>query len=251
MDRSVDLEEIEGFLKLQTKEVQEDCRIVDTDALGQDFLLRIDKKPPPKFIPNMPKSAMPSENTSTPRITTAPTLVGCMIGYFRIERDVIDGTAPDVNGNTKFAGGYSISKLKIKHCLKPGKTMVVDADSSDEHWIVPYSMDSVEYVPEIIGQVFVGAVTYLPVSNHWPGVRLEMYLRIDSDDTIQLVPGRRVGKGFYRYTVYWPNVRTRTVQDPNCLIGLEPIEQVVYDEQKKLKANLLSFTDKLPGFSGW
>ena len=94
MDRSVDLEEIEGFLKLQTKEVQEDCRIVDTDALGQDFLLRIDKKPPLKFIPNMPKSAMPSENTSTPRITTAPTLVGCMIGYFRIERDVIDGTAP-------------------------------------------------------------------------------------------------------------------------------------------------------------
>lgn len=251
MDIALDLEEIQEFLKLQTAEVQEDCKIVSVDDLGQEYLIRIDKKPPPKFVPNMPKSAMSTENTTTPRITTAPTLVGCMIGYFRIERDVIDGTAPDVHGNVKFAGGYSISKLKIRHCLKPGSSMVTDADSSDEHWIVPYSIDSVEYVPEIIGQLFVGSVTYLPVSNHWPGVRLEMYLKVDTDDGFQIMPGKRVGKGYYRFTVYWKNIRTRSVKDEGCLIGLEPIDQLSYDEQKNLKASMLSLKDQLPGFSGW
>lgn len=248
---SEDRQDIESFLSLQPSEVKQNCAIVSAQEFGQDFMLRIDKHPPEKFVPNMPKSAMPTENTNTPRITVAPALIGCMIGYFRVERDVQDGTHPDAKGNVKFAGGYSISKMPFTHCLRPNGQMVGDADNSNEHWLVPYSIESVEYDPDIIGQLFVGSVTYLPVSGHWPGVRLEMYLSVTKDVEIQLLPNRKVGMGYWRFTVYWPNIRTRSVQDEKCLLGVESIEMSVYAQAKKLKADMLSHEDKLPGFGGW
>lgn len=257
MDNNVtlqeDRQEIEDFLELQPEEVKADCKIVSSQDIGQDFMLRIDKQTPEKFVPNMPKSAMATENTNTPRVTVAPTLVGCMIGYFRIERDVQDGTAvPAGQAKPKFAGGYSISRLKFDHCLKPGAKMVVDSDSSDEHWLVPYKIDAVEYDPDVVGQIFVESVTYLSRSNHWPAVRLNLYLRVDADDiALPVMPGKTVGKGFYRYTVFWPNIRTRTVQDEKCLLSLTPIDEADYLAAKKLNADMLSFKDRLPGFSAW
>lgn len=241
MDFQQDREDIEDFLALQPSQVQQDCKIVSSKDVGQDFMLRIDKFTPKVFVPNMPKSAMVTENTNTPRITVAPTLIGCMIGYFRIERDVQDGTAvPAGKDKPNFAGGYSISRLPFDHCLKPGAQMVVDSDSSDEHWLVPYRPESVEVEPEIIGQIFVGSVTYLPTSGHHPGVRLEMYLHVSGDVELPVSPSKKAGPGYYRYVVYWPNIRTRTVQDPNCLVSLDQIRPEDYMRAKEFKAALLS-----------
>jgi hypothetical protein len=250
-DWQSDLKEIQEFLTLQPNVVKQNCSIVSSENAQQKFMLRIDKFTPDVFIPNMPKSAMPSENTNTPRITVAPTLIGCMIGYFRIERDVQDGTHPDAHGHLKFAGGYTINKLDYRHCLLPNENMVGDAKSSQEHWLVPYSIDSVEYEPNVIGQIFVSSVTYLPNSGHWPGVRIEMYLKLEKEDEIQLLPGRKVKPGHYRYTVYWPNVRLRSVEDVNSLVSVEAIDATTYNEVKKAKADMLSFKDRLPGFVGW
>lgn len=245
-----DRKEIESFLELQPTAVKDDCKIVSATDANQDFMLRIDKHPPEVFVPNMPKSAMSTENTNTPRITVAPTIVGCMIGYFRIERDVQDGTMPDANGYAKFAGGYTISRLPFKHCLKPGTKMVIDSISSDEHWIVPYSLDSIEVEPERIGQIFVGSITFLPVSGHHPGVRTEMYLSVEVDMELPIMPNVRVGQGYYRYVVYWKNIRTRSVTDEQSLISIEKIEQADYLSAKKAKAALLSMDNK-PSFVAW
>lgn len=247
-----DRQEIVDFLELQPSAVREDCKIISSADINQGFMLRIDKNPPSVFYPNMPKSAMVTENTNTPRITVAPTLVGCMIGYFRIERDVQDGTAMlPGQDRPKFSGGYSISKLEFNHCLKPGNKMVIDSESSDEHWIVPYSEEYVEMEPAIIGQIFVDAVTYIPRSGHHPGVRLEMLLQLD-DDSIELpiIPGRSVKKGHYRYSVSWENIRTRTVRDQQCLTVLEEISQEEYLRLKGLRAAMLSY-EQPPAFTKW
>ena len=246
-----DRKDLEEFLQLQPTKVREDCKIVSHVDVGQAFMLRIDKKPPEAFIPNMPKSAMPSENTNTPRITCAPTLVGCMVGYFRIEDDARDGSLPLPNGTAKFLGGYSISVLPFKHCLKPGKEMVVDTDTSDEHWLVPYSMDSVEVEPDVVGKMFIDELTYLPQTGKRPSERLVMLLCIDKDIEIQLMPGKRVGKGTYRFTIFWPSIRERSVQDQNSLVSIEPISLEEFLKLKKAKADLLSYKDRLPGFSAW
>jgi hypothetical protein len=251
MENDQDLKKIQDFLELQSTEVRNDCKIVSAKELGQDFLLRIDKKPPEKFIPNMPQSTVEGENNTLPRITSAPTLVGCLIGYFRVETDVHDGSIPDAHGELKFAGGYAISKLSFEHCLRPGTTLVADVNNSDEHWIVPYCSERVEYVSVVIGQLFVGAVTYLPVSGHRPGVRIELYLSITSEDTICITPERKLRKGFYRFTLFWSNLKTRSVDEPHCLTSLEIISMDDYCAAKKIKANLLSYSDNLPGFSNW
>lgn len=245
-----DKKEIERFFELQPTEVKDDCKIVSSADISQNFMLRIDKHTPDIFVPNMPKSAMSTENTNTPRITVAPTLVGCMIGYFRIERDVEDGTVPDKDGYVKFYGGYTISRLPFKHCLKPGTKMVIDSISSDEHWLVPYSLDTIEVEPVRVGQIFPGSITYLPVTGHHPGVRIEMYLSVEADMELPIMPNVKVGQGFYRYTVFWKNVRTRTVQDAGSLVSVEKIDQATYIEAKKLKAALLSY-DQPPGFTAW
>lgn len=251
-----DLEEdklqMQEFLRLQTTEVQEDCTIVSTADVAQDFMLRIDKYAPDVFYPNMPKSAAPTENTSTPRITCAPDLIGCMIGYFRIERDVQDGTYDKdvVHDRPKFTGGYQISKLPFTHCLKPGSKMVIDSKSSDEHWIVPYSTDSVEVDPLLVGQMFIDTVTYLPRAGHWPGVRLNVFLRINEEMTLRLKPGTFVGKGFWKFTVEWENIRLRSLQE-DCLKDCVAVTEQEYLSNKSLRADALSYSEKTPVFLSW
>jgi hypothetical protein len=122
MIEQVNTKSIQDFIGLQCRGVRDNVNIVTSDQLGRNYMLRIDKKLPDVFYPNMPKSADPRENDSCPRITCAPTLLGCMIGYFRMESDITAGSLPDESGYHAFFGGYYISKLPFDACLKPIKT---------------------------------------------------------------------------------------------------------------------------------
>jgi hypothetical protein len=235
-----DRQDMLDFLQLQHADVRENCKIVSSEELGQDFFIRIDKHVPESFYPNMPKSAAPSENTTIPRITCAPTLIGCMIGYFRIERDVIDGTfKPAGDNRPKFAGGYKISRLPFKYSLKPGSKLVIDSESSDEHWLVPHDVDMVDITPDVVGEIHVDRISYLPVSGHWPGVELVIYAKIDADMTLRLNDKTTIGKGYWVYTVRWENIRLRSVKQ-DCLKEVREISEEEYSANKLRRAAMLS-----------
>ena len=77
-----------------------------------------------------------------------------------------------------------------------------------------------------------------------------MFLHVSGDIELPVSPSRKVGKGYYRYVVYWPNIRTRTVQDQNCLVSLAEVSPEQYIKAKEFKAALLSRENPAP-FAGW
>jgi len=156
-DFESDYQNILDWVLLQSPVVQENVKIVSNKDLGQDYHLHIDKNLVKKFIPMMPKSASSAENASAPRVTVAPTLLGCMIGYFRCVSDFMDGSGEHIKGDP-YRGGYVIVALPFTHSLKPNNKLCFDAERSDEHWLVNYSKDNVDYPSIEIGKLFITEV---------------------------------------------------------------------------------------------
>lgn len=254
VDLNEDYQEIQEYLSFQSDEVQQNCRIVTPDMMGCDFALHVDKNVPDAFVPRMPRSAMPSENDSCPRVTVAGTIIGCYIGYFRGERDIQDGTMPKVGVKDPFLGGYHISRLDFTHALWPNDQLVGDAHSSEELWLVPYSTHSARFVPVKIGKLFVSELTFIPVAGSKPRVRLVMYVTHNEPMGIWLNRETKLEVGCYRVIINWPSIWKRDMHDTQG-VSVEKITQEDFDEAKKLSAAMLSLHgDKLPhrpAFLSW
>ena len=245
MELDQDCEDIKDFLVLQSKTVQTNASVVSPDMMGVEHALHIDKKTPPKFVPRMPKSAADSENDSCARVTVAGSLLGCYIGYFRGEDDLIDGSRRKEDKSDQFLGGYLISKLAFKHALKPNPKLVFDADRTEELWLVSYNAESVEYVPVVIGKLFVNELVYTPVSGKHPDLKIKMC--IENNDTAGLWLDRKnkLDVGYYEISVCWPDVHSRTIY--NAYTEIVQIDKELYEEKKRLVANFLSrHSDTLP-----
>lgn len=241
-----DYQEMQEFLSFQSDEVQENCRIVTPDMMGCEFALHVDKNTPGAFVPRMPRSAMPSENDTCPRVTVAGTVMGCYIGYFRGERDLQDGSFPRPGQHDPFMGGYHISRINFKHALWPNEKLVSDAHSSEELWLVPYNADNASYVPEKIGKMFVSELTFIPVSGHKPRVRLVVYVTHNEPKGLWFNREVKLEVGCYRAIVEWPSIWTRALHQTDG-VTIEKVSQEAFDEAKKLTAAMLSrHVDALP-----
>lgn len=248
MSIETDLQEMKDFVSLQSKGVQEHSTIVTPADMGVLHSLHIDKNTPPAFEPRMPKSAMPSENDTCARITVAGSLLGCYIGYFRGETDLHDGSIKKEGGNDHFLGGYIISKLVFNHALKPDVTLVADAERSEELWLVPYNKVTLTYVPVKIGKMFVHRLTYIPVNGQEPD--LEVIIFIENNDTLGLWIDRenKIGVGYYKLTIKWPNQFDRSIYNPNLVISKVTKEE--YETTKNLQATMLDYKEP-PKYINW
>ena len=110
-----DYEAIAEFMALQSDMVKTHSQIVDVDLVGQPYMLHIDKNTPKVFTPMMPRSADQREDNTTARITVAPTLIGCYIGYNRAHNDFLDGSKADPDSKDNYRGGYEICLLPFSH----------------------------------------------------------------------------------------------------------------------------------------
>lgn len=254
MDINEDYSDLKDYLGLQSDAVQENCRIVTPDMMHCDFALHIDKNTPKEFVPRMPRSAMPSENDSCPRVTVAATIIGCYIGYFRGERDLETGSLPKPNDKDPYLGGYSISKIQFTHALWPNEKLVGDAHSTEELWLVPYNTEHVRFVPIEVGKLFVSEITYLPVAGKKPQMRLVMYVEHNEPAGLWLNKAVKLEPGRYRVGIHWPSMWERNVHD-EAGVTYEVVSQEIYEARKKRVAAMLSRdADALPNkpvFFNW
>lgn len=244
---ATEIEDMRDFLELQSDEVIKGCKIVTAKDIGQDHFLRIDKSKIERFVPNMPKTAMPSENSTTSRVTVAPTLLGCMIGYFRYERDIVDSGLKATKDS--FLGGYHISRIDFTVAAKPDATLVSDTDTSDEHWLLSYDEDHRYYEGTCIGKVFISELTLLPRTGTSPAERFVIYYEIDQP--MFIMPGVLVQPGKYRATVVWPSTRDRSVQYAGALTENVAVTDEEFKTSKQLCADLLSHHQSAPAFLNW
>lgn len=255
MNEDTDYQDIQNYLNLQAQEVFDNVEIVDPSKFGTTYALHIDKRAPDIFIPRMPKSAAPMENDSCPRVTVACTVIGCYIGYFRGETDLIRGSNNPENLDThkKYLGGYEISRVDFKHALKPNSKLVFDAETSEELWLVPYNEEAASYEPIPVGKIFTKEVRYTQVTNNRPRMELIMYLENNKEPELLIMPGMKVGIGHYRLHVNWESILVRSVKTDDS-IKVVQITEDEYEENKRLSAAMLSFTEgssSKPSFSKW
>lgn len=246
-----DRAEFMHWFTTQSKEVQSNSRIVSSDELGQDYMLHIDKTTPEVFTPMMPRSAGDYENNTTARITVAPDLVGCVIGYARVEDDFVEGTDPEKIKTTGFRGGYDICELQFKHCLAPNKELVYDAEISGEHWLVSYNKDTTDYYPSKVGSMFLSDIKYIAVTGQKPLVIVTYYLQITKEAKINYGLGHVLSKGHYKCTlVFDRKVNRGDLVKDRCTVS--EITGLDYMTAKKLNAAMLSMeSNNKPKYLNW
>lgn len=242
--------EFMNWFKLQSKKVQTHSKIVSAEEVGQDYMLHIDKKTPAVFNPMMPRSASATEDNTAARITVSPSLLGCMLGYARVEMDVQNGTkATDVK-STGFRGGYEICELEFKYCLAVNTKLVYDADVSNEHWLVTYNKKTMNYKPVKVGEFFVKYLTYEASSGSQPNTIITFYLHVIKESGFNYGLDKHVDKGFYKCVTKWDSSEELLLNKEDQHI--ESISGSEYAKQKGLSAAMLSmeFINK-PKYLNW
>jgi hypothetical protein len=246
-----DKEDFYNWFATQSKETQTNSKIVSAEELGQDYMLHIDKLTPAKFISRMPRSAAKSENDTTPRITVAPNLVGCLIGYARAESDLLDGTDKSTLERTGFRGGYDICTLPFKHCLFPNEKLVYDAKRSQEHWLVSYNKETLEYVPTKIGKLFVSKITYEAATDNLPKSTFEIYIENHKESGIRFSPSIYLDKGLHKAIVSFDRKNDAGSVDEEKNFTVTAIDLAEYNKHKQLSAAMLSESNKAPKYLNW
>ena len=143
-----ELEQINHFHSMLSENARKNTYIAHKDEFRNGCMLHIDAVTPKAFVPMMPRSAAPSEDNTVPRVTVAPTLLGCIIGYARVASDF----------SNKTFDGYDINRLDFEFGLVPNQKMVYDAQASGEFWLVGYTPQTKEYVPLKIGKLFLKSI---------------------------------------------------------------------------------------------
>jgi hypothetical protein len=246
--------DIERWFALQSKKVQRNARVVSGALARQTTMLHIDKNPVAVFTPMMPRSAMPSEDNTTARVTVAPSVLGCYVGYYRAHDDFIKGAVVKPGAKDPYRGGYIIHQLDFVHCLAPNAVLVPDAERSAEHWLVPYNQASLEYTSREVGKMFVTEVLQKANTQGEPSTELTLYLECTVEQGFLFSPTLRVGAGYHCAKVLWSRGVKETCFVDND-IALREVDAAQYMAAKQLSANLLSRTEPSqhvrPSYTQW
>lgn len=236
--------EFDAFRTVHPTETLDELTVVTPKELGRNYVLHISKNKDLKtLIPYVCKRTQRDENRSVPRVCTAPTIAGCLIGYdTTIEEWLAEVGSKDGFGkkDVPWAGGWYIYAIPFEYALRPTDKLVRHAKASDEHWLVSYNRTTWSYQPVKVGKLFYKSVTYRSESNA-KVTEVEIYLEIDAAVSVPFCNGYKLQKGYHRIVI-------------DKLFDMAAMDQVVMDaavrltreEYEKVKApiaSLLSYTN--------
>ena len=241
--------DIANWLSMQSRRVQAESVIVNSEDLGQNFMLHIDKKSPKVFIPQMPRRASDSENNTTARVTVAPTLLGCLIAYASADTEFRMGSSKQMARDYNFRGGYEINEIEFTHCIRPSSKLVYDADDTQEHWLVNFNKDNIHYKNRFIGKVFISSIASQAVSGDSPKTVLTLYIEHQKPEGIRFSPKIHLKPGYYKAVLSFENDYARDMNNEKDF-KVKQINENEYNEVKGLSASMLSLHDNIP-FMKW
>lgn len=238
--------DIDKFLSLCSSKVQNNITVITSEELDKAYLLHISENSKlPDLVPRIGPRQASSEDKTVPRITTAPTIIGCMIGHVSSEQVFL------YNHPTQdYKGGYYIYGFEFDVALRPSKELVYDANKSDEHWLVTYNEDTVKYKPVLLGKYFIQSITYEAKSgsNSVPTSAVLIF-EITSDIGIDFNKKIRLTKGYWKIEgPLYSNIRSWETSRDFTASGLDKSE---YDAIKLASAEMLNLKDPIPAYAKW
>jgi hypothetical protein len=196
-------------------------------------LFHISKDPKIKsFIPSVSRRTGGKEDRSVPRVSVAPTLKGCLIGYVS---DLYDFGSDWGEWN----GGWYIYGFRNETALRPDKSILYDAEESGECWLVPYSKEKWKYPSKIVGRFFYRQVmtTVFSDKKRTRLYHVQMLLEI-SEGSIAFDTENVLEKGYYRITFE----RSRDFKQFD-LLDIQTVTSSEWSTLKGLHADKLSFEE--------
>lgn len=227
------------FLAQFPKEIIDNVDIETPDSIGMPYVLHISTDGKIKeFVPQLSRRTAKKEDRIVPRISTAVSLVACILGYQTLELD-FDGNR-DYYDN--FKGGWYIYAFDFNLALQAKKKILYDVIKTDEIWLVPYRQDLWIYKPQIIAKFFLESVA----------VRWEKEERIShfkvvlenmSERDVLINSETRVSKGYWTFEL--ENIKMSSSVKSVKVTNLTQIDQKRYNELKRINASLLSMDEPL------
>lgn len=181
--------------------------------------------------PRVSRRTLTNEDRSVARISTAPTLTGCLSGYSSAIYDFEDP-------QKGYLGGWKIYQLNYDYALKPNVKLLADAPSTDEIWLVGYNRDHVSYKTTPIGELYFTEVGRRVTSGKaLRVVVVSAYLRVAEGYVLPLNRTTLLRAGHYRvrFNNWYESMDIRNPQD----VSVVPINASEYSAMKKLGAGLL------------
>lgn len=243
-------EQLTQWLETVSEKVRKNVTVVTPEEVGQDYFLHMSTDTGiKKFIPHIGRRQAYSEDRSVPRITVAPTLLGCFIGYAKADYDFQNLPHVKKADEKGYRGGWKIYALPFEAALKPTARMVYDSRVSDEHWMVSYSRETNEYIPETAGKMFYRSIRLVSRTGKSPEGEMELYVEITKPGGIRFSKNIRLDVGYHRIVgPVQQNVKSWT--DDKGYVST-PIDKAEYFSAKNASADLLSLTPGIPPHLQW
>jgi hypothetical protein len=236
------IEELEDFLETTSEKVRKNVNVITTESSGINSLLHISKDTNLKqFIPRIGTRQGASEDRTIPRITTAPTILGCLIGYVGSKYDFLELMSDGAKENLGYKGGFIIYDFDYAAALKPNNRLVYDSANSDEHWLVSYSKETVEYNPTKAGKVFYKIIRFVSSSGNLPVEEGTLVVEVIKEEGLMFSKNIHLTKGYY--VIEGPVANSKSFWNKDTDFRVDKISEEEYKSYKNESAALLSLED--------
>lgn len=226
-----DVEACKAYIESFRNGVGKSCKVVSPEELGQEFLYHISINPAiKKFIPQLTQRTAMNEDRSVPRISVAPTIFGCILGYVNDDGDWRWGRS-----EKQWRDGWYIYGFRNEVSVKPAVKVLFDADWTDERWLVPYKPEKWGYKPEIIGKYFYRSVTESQ-ANHNIHRTVEAYFEVSKGANVRFSQDVILTEGYWTFQFE----RGGKTWDKCEVTNLTKLSAAEWNKVKGLTADLLS-----------
>ena len=190
------INDIQLFVSEQIPLVKNNVTIVDGATFNKGLMYHIGTTDMSNksYIPRIGERQGKTEDRTVPRVTVAPTLLGCIYGYATV---VISGMDNNI-------AGYYIHSLPFEYCLKPTKKLVFDQELTNEHWLVRYNKDTTVYKASRIGRVVVGKIDIKPRPKKSPEVTLTVLVEVNQEMPFNEV--ETMAPGYYQVSLLYEDL---------------------------------------------
>lgn len=241
---------LEDWLRNLSTKVELNSEVVTPESLQQKHLFHISKDTNVKeFIPRIGDRQGKTEDRTVPRITVAPTLLGCMIGYAGQTHDFFDLPSTGEPQDLKYKGGYKIYAFEFNAAVKPNARLVYDANMSGEHWLVSFSPENSTYKAVSAGKMFYSNMVLTARAGKLPIISGDLYVEITLEEGCRFSKNIFLPKGYYLITGdAAQNIRS---WETDSTMKMRAIDKNEYMSAKLRSAALLEYKEELPKYMDW
>lgn len=141
---------------------------------------------------------MNTEDNTFPRVHTAPTLLGCIIGYSTLRDDVYFGFSGVDSFGSLLKGGYYIYFINFEYCGRPNTKLTPDVSSTNEHWLFTYNKDTASFSDFSIGKMFVTEMVITNTIDKKKTTEITIYVEVPEGSKLVISERDIVESGTHR-----------------------------------------------------